>query len=168
MKDTSCNRCGMMHFGSVRCPYLDQAQCNNCGGVITAEEGNNYQVHPNRKFDFFGFPYHPGCEFKEKTTMRPHQQRVVDEKTELVTKIDKLKAFIMESLIFKTLPADEQKRLNRQYDAMVEYANILKARIDEFPNKGIDSRLFKGDNLKWLGLKKHCNANRKSFKRQRS
>ena len=133
----------MMHFGSVRCPYLDQAQCNNCGGVITAEEGNNYQVHPNRKFDFFGFPYHPGCEFKEKTTMQPHQQRVVDEKTELVAKIDKLKAFIMESPIFKTLPADEQKRLNRQYDVMLEYANILKTRIDAFQSWPGFSRSFR-------------------------
>ena len=129
----SCNRCGGMHFGSYRCPYLDQSQCHNCGGVIAAEEGSDYQVHPNRKFDSIGFAYHPSCEFlKEKTKMQPHQQRVVDEKTELVAKLDKLKAFIMESSIFKTLPADEQKRLNRQYDVMLEYANILKARIDAF------------------------------------
>ena len=64
--------------------------------------------------------------------MQPHQQRIVDEKTELVSKLDKLKAFIMESPIFKTLPGDEQKRLNRQYDVMLEYANILTARIDAF------------------------------------
>jgi len=64
--------------------------------------------------------------------MQPHQQRVVDEKTELVTKLDKLKVFIMENPIFKTLSADEQKRLIRQYDVMFEYAIILKARIEAF------------------------------------
>ena len=75
--------------------------------------------------------------------MQPHQQRVVDEKTELVAKIDKLKAFIMESPIFKTLPADEQKRLNRQYGVMLEYANILKTRIDAFQSWSGFSRSFR-------------------------
>jgi hypothetical protein len=64
--------------------------------------------------------------------MAPHQQRVVTEREELNQKIDKLKAFIMESPIFKTLPADEQKRLNRQYDVMVEYSTILRQRIEAF------------------------------------
>jgi crAss001_48 related protein len=64
--------------------------------------------------------------------MQPHQQRVVDEKTELDTKLDKLKAFIMDSPIFKTLPVDEQKRLNAQYDVMEQYSKILKERIAAF------------------------------------
>ncbi len=61
--------------------------------------------------------------------MRPHQERVVAEQNELGARLDKLKAFIMESPIFKTLPAEEQKRLNPQHDAMLEYFEILGERI---------------------------------------
>jgi hypothetical protein len=64
--------------------------------------------------------------------LQPHQQRVVAEKHELDEKIDKLKAFIMESPIFQKLPDDERSRLNRQYDVMVEYSRILGARIEAF------------------------------------
>lgn len=64
--------------------------------------------------------------------MQPHQERAVTEKKELDEKIDKLKAFIMENPVFKTLPADEQKRLNRQCDVMIEYSKILGARIEAF------------------------------------
>jgi hypothetical protein len=65
-------------------------------------------------------------------TLAPHQQRVVDERRELDEKIDKLKAFIMENPIFKTLPTDEQARLNRQCDVMIEYSRILRDRIEAF------------------------------------
>ena len=64
--------------------------------------------------------------------LAPHQQRVVDERSELNEKIDKLKAFIMESPIYKTLPPEEQKRLNRQCDVMIEYSRILGDRIEAF------------------------------------
>ena len=64
--------------------------------------------------------------------MQPHQERVVTEKNELDEKLDKLKAFIEENPIFKTLPHDEQLRLNRQFDAMAEYSHILGQRIDAF------------------------------------
>ena len=64
--------------------------------------------------------------------MQPHQERVVAEKSELDDKLNKLKAFIMESPIFKALPAEEQKRLNRQHDVMLEYSNILGERIEAF------------------------------------
>lgn len=64
--------------------------------------------------------------------MQPHQERVVAEKNDLGEKLNKLKAFIMESPIFTTLPAAEQKRLNRQYDAMLEYFKILGERITAF------------------------------------
>jgi hypothetical protein len=65
--------------------------------------------------------------------MQPHQQRVVDEKKELDEKLDKLKAFIDTNPVFKTLPEDERSRLNRQFDAMAEYSNILAQRIMAFP-----------------------------------
>jgi hypothetical protein len=127
----SCNRCGGMHFGSARCPYLDQAQCNNCGGVIAAEEGSDYQVHPNRKFDSLGFAYHPGCELKEKITMQPHQERVVAEMKELDEKIVKLDTF-RHSPIYDTLPDAERDRLTRQYAHMKDYSNVLAERIAAF------------------------------------
>ena len=63
--------------------------------------------------------------------MQPHQERVVAEQNELGEKLNKLKAFIVNP-IFKTLPEAEQKLLNRQYDAMLEYYNILGERITAF------------------------------------
>jgi hypothetical protein len=65
--------------------------------------------------------------------MQPHQQRVVDEKKELDEKLDKLKAFIEVNPIFKKLPEDERRRLNRQFDVMAEYSGILSQRIAAFP-----------------------------------
>ena len=65
------------------------------------------------------------------TALQPHQQRVVDERHELMFKVDKLKAFLGGE-IFKTLPADEQQRLSRQAEVMTEYDSILKERIAHF------------------------------------
>jgi hypothetical protein len=120
-----------MHFGSSRCPYLDQSECHNCGGVIPAEEGSDFEVHPNRKFDSLGFAYHPSCEFKEHKTMQLHQQRVVDEKKELDVKLEKLSAFI-QGPIFQTLKSDEQERLTRQSKLMDQYSGVLAERIEAF------------------------------------
>ena len=64
--------------------------------------------------------------------MQPHQQRVMDEKTQLDEKLDKLKAFIEASPVFKSLHADERGRLGRQFDAMAEYSSILSQRIAAF------------------------------------
>jgi hypothetical protein len=66
-------------------------------------------------------------------TMAPHQQRVVDEKTELDDKRDKLRAFIDGNAIFAGLPNDEQERLVRQHSCMTEYSEILGERIAAFP-----------------------------------
>lgn len=64
--------------------------------------------------------------------MQSFQERVITEKKELDEKLDKLKFFIEESPTFKTLAEDEQKRLNRQFDFMVEYSNVLGQRINAF------------------------------------
>lgn len=64
--------------------------------------------------------------------MQPHQERVVSERKELGEKLDKLKAFIEGSPIFKSLPEEERHRLNRQFDAMAEYYSILGQRIAAF------------------------------------
>lgn len=65
--------------------------------------------------------------------MQPHQQRVVDEKTELDTKANALSQFIGCSPIFATLDAAEQERLRLQNDVMWQYSEILGARIAAFP-----------------------------------
>jgi hypothetical protein len=64
--------------------------------------------------------------------MQPHQQRVVDEKTELDTKAKALSEFIGNNPIFLTLDAAEQERLKEQNDVMWQYSEILGARIAAF------------------------------------
>jgi hypothetical protein len=64
--------------------------------------------------------------------MQPHQQRVVNELKELTDKREKLAIFIGGSLTFTTLPTDEQSRLRRQFDIMVQYEGVLQERIDHF------------------------------------
>jgi len=67
--------------------------------------------------------------------MQPHQQRVVDEKSELDTKLEKLKAFIGNlnpSAIFEGLPPVERGRLIRQASIMEEYSDVLRERIVNF------------------------------------
>ena len=62
----------------------------------------------------------------------PHQQRVVDEKKELGTKLTALKSFIDASPVFKALPDDERGRLIHQYQVMTQYSSILAERITAF------------------------------------
>ena len=64
-------------------------------------------------------------------TYAPHQQRVVDERAELVDKITKLDSFVAGSM-FSTLVMDEQGRLSKQLEIMRDYATVLQARIDAF------------------------------------
>lgn len=63
--------------------------------------------------------------------MKPHQQRVVDEKSELDEKLSKLTAFY-DTEIYRNLDHDEQKRLVKQADIMAEYSCILGDRIAAF------------------------------------
>lgn len=64
-------------------------------------------------------------------TYAPHQQRVVDERAELVDKITKLDSFVAGSM-FSTLAMEEQGRLSKQLEIMRDYATVLQARIDAF------------------------------------
>lgn len=61
-----------------------------------------------------------------------HIKRVISEHSELIDKITKLGNFINceNTDMFKNLPEDEQKRMIRQKEAMIEYASILQERID--------------------------------------
>ena len=73
----------------------------------------------------------PRNQIQPATPMAPHQQRVVAEREELVHKIDKLTEFLKGDT-FKSLPADEQDRLNRQLAIMEQYSNVLAERIVHF------------------------------------
>lgn len=68
--------------------------------------------------------------------MQPHQQRVVDEKTELDKKATALSNFIGLSPIFEKLDPAEQERLREQNDVMWQYSEILGARITAFTAAG--------------------------------
>jgi hypothetical protein len=67
--------------------------------------------------------------------MAPHQQRVVDELNELRDKRKKLEQFLFSEnpVVFNQLPADEQDRMRRQFDIMLQYEGVLQERIDQFP-----------------------------------
>ncbi len=64
--------------------------------------------------------------------MKPHQERVVAEKSELDDKRTKLTAFIGTNETYRTLDSVEQSRLNRQREAMTLYSNVLGERIAAF------------------------------------
>jgi hypothetical protein len=64
--------------------------------------------------------------------MQPHEQRVVDERTELDDKLGKLIAFIDASPIFKGLDKIDQDLLIGQKYAMMQYSELLTKRIGRF------------------------------------
>ena len=63
--------------------------------------------------------------------LKPHQQRVIDEKAELDEKVEKLGAFI-HSDAFTNVETEERARLYRQFVVMKNYAKILGERIAAF------------------------------------
>ena len=63
--------------------------------------------------------------------MKEFQQRVIDEKTELDSKISRLKPFLSRD-VFQTLPDAEQARLVRQLSLMAGYSEVLGERIAAF------------------------------------
>jgi hypothetical protein len=73
----------------------------------------------------------PGAAYPGYSTMQLHQQRVVDEKTELDVRLAKLIPFL-DTAIFAGLDEAEQSRLRQQSHAMACYSAILGERIDAF------------------------------------
>ncbi|HIC7209393.1 crAss001_48 related protein [Burkholderia stabilis] len=63
--------------------------------------------------------------------LAPHQQRVVDEKTELDERREKLGQF-KHTPVFERLPWQEQERLNTQAHIMTMYSAVLGERIAAF------------------------------------
>ena len=65
--------------------------------------------------------------------MKPHEQRVVDEKNELDAKIESLSKFIATSGIYAALPRADRDLLDVQKFAMLNYSAVLAVRISRFP-----------------------------------
>ena len=63
--------------------------------------------------------------------MKPHQQRVVDEKSSLDEKIGKLVAF-MDSDASQVLSLTEEDDLEEQLRYMQKYSEVLERRISRF------------------------------------
>jgi len=63
--------------------------------------------------------------------MLPHQQRVVDEKAELDTRLSKLTDF-METAKFDGLGERDRLLMVRQKSCMLDYSRVLGERIDTF------------------------------------
>lgn len=64
-------------------------------------------------------------------TMEPYQQRVIDEKSDLVEKIAKLETFV-DGPQSDNVAYDERKRLAWQLAYMRLYSGVLEARIAAF------------------------------------
>lgn len=67
-----------------------------------------------------------------KEIKKPHQQRVIEEKMDLDTKIGKLDQFIGKNEVFKELDLTEKLRMIKQLNIMREYSALLKEQIDTF------------------------------------
>lgn len=65
------------------------------------------------------------------SNLQPHQQRVVDEKEALDTKIAALNTFFKGD-VFSKIPKAEQDRLTLQHQVMQVYSTILAQRISAF------------------------------------
>ena len=64
--------------------------------------------------------------------MKPWQERVIEEKEDLLTKAQALSQFIGLNPEFENIPEEEQERLKEQCEIMWEYYEILEARIKAF------------------------------------
>jgi hypothetical protein len=70
---------------------------------------------------------------------KAHEQRVIDEHSELGTKIDKLDRFF-ESGFCDTLTVEESVLLRRQFNYMVGYLGVLADRIALFNKETYDTK----------------------------
>lgn len=68
---------------------------------------------------------------KEEKKLQPHEQRIVDERTDLMDKITKLHAFF-KTEIFDNLEEVDQKLLEEQVQLMMNYSDVLLKRINRF------------------------------------
>lgn len=66
------------------------------------------------------------------TDNKDYQKRVLDERSKLAYKVNKLDYFIHSNEIFNKLPGIESILLKEQLNVMKEYINILDKRIKLF------------------------------------
>jgi hypothetical protein len=102
-------------YGAFFCP------CNNHGPQYFNTDGSGTQVSSS-----------PTGKVTVTHVFAPHQQRVIDEKSELDHKLGKLTTFIAESPIFSSLDKEEQSRLDWQQRFMSLYSEVLGQRIAAF------------------------------------
>lgn len=63
--------------------------------------------------------------------LQPHEQRVVEERNDLIEKVTKLHAFFKTEM-FNSLKKKDQDLLDEQSRVMMNYADILLKRIERF------------------------------------
>ena len=96
--------------------------------IIKGVKGEFYPCKP----DIFEATYSPVAEVPV-SNIPSHQQRVIDEKCQLDTRLQALRKFIGGNVLFEDLHENEQQRLRHQVDAMAQYSSILAERIENFP-----------------------------------
>lgn len=70
---------------------------------------------------------------KNEKQFLPHQQRVVEERSELSEKATKLNDFIGNNPLFQKIESDDEKEdLKVQLDIMYQYIEVLDRRINRF------------------------------------
>lgn len=97
--------------------------------IIKGVKGEFYPCKP----EIFEATYE-AVEEKEPSDSKypPHQQRVLDEHTELLRKMIDLSKFITSNPVFGNLNIAEQERMERQLLAMNAYNSVLVERINSF------------------------------------
>ena len=65
-------------------------------------------------------------------TVPPHQQRVLDEQADLLDRLAKLDAFILDNPVFLGLPEEDRQLLEQQSKTMAVLTEILATRIERF------------------------------------
>jgi hypothetical protein len=67
------------------------------------------------------------------STLQPHQQRVVEERSDLAQRLERLRAFLRSDTCAQLVHEDERGRLVRQSVYMASYLQVLDERIAAFP-----------------------------------
>ena len=65
----------------------------------------------------------------ESGNIAPHIQRLLEERNDLLDRLEKLTIFINTNNVFKSLPDDEKILLRLQFEHMRAYCNVLDTRL---------------------------------------
>lgn len=64
--------------------------------------------------------------------MQPHEERVIEEESQLAARLAKLREFLGNPEQYQQVPREEQERLQLQELAMALYLHVLRLRIQAF------------------------------------